>query len=116
MIKKWQKLRDGNILGVVDSYGAVHSVLTEDVEFHSDYYPATYFCRWRWDFDKGLWWISKETKPDEEQQDAIRRHLNKKYGIKWWDNGFHDIDFILTKCGEVQDEYGQWINVDIEKS
>jgi hypothetical protein len=106
---KWKKLREGNICGIVDSYGAVHSVLTETVEFHADHFPLSH-CQWRWDFDESINWISIERRPSEEQYEAIRTHLTKKYGIKWWDNGYHDIDHILTKCGKVQNEFGVWVD------
>ena len=33
----------------------------------------------------------------EEETEAVRRHLTRKYGLRWWDNGFHDIDHLLGR-------------------
>lgn len=90
--KPFTKLRFGNVIGIIDSYGAVHSLFTKDVENHSLYWPATNCVKWRWSFSQGIWWITRETAPDSVQFDAIQRHLSRKYGLKWWDNGHHDID------------------------
>jgi len=35
-----------------------------------------------------------------EQYDAIQRHLTRKYGLKWWKNGHHDIDHLRAKWAE----------------
>jgi hypothetical protein len=97
---RWGRLRDGHILGIVDSYGAVHSVFTGSIAFHAEHFPQTHHCQWRWNEDKSINWISAERKPDAEQMDAIRRHLTKRYGLRWWDNGHHDIDHLQAKWRE----------------
>jgi hypothetical protein len=89
-----------NIVGIIDSYGAVHSINTgEDVENHDTQWPCTNVCKWRWSHRQSIWWILSDHKPDIEQQDAIMRHLTRKYGIKWWDNGHHDIDDLIRRFG-----------------
>lgn len=94
----WRKLRDGHILGIVDSYGSVDSVFTGDkVEFHAEHF-GLHQCQWRWNNCQSLWWISSERRPTEEQEEAILRHLTKKYGLQFWENGHHDIDHLREKC------------------
>ena len=40
MTDRWKRLQFGHIVGVVDSYGAVHSEFTgEAVAFHSEHFP-----------------------------------------------------------------------------
>ena len=98
---RWGRLRHGNILGVVDSYGAVHSVFTgEKVDFHADHFATAHHCQWRWNDEESINWITAERKPNEEQYDAIQRHLTRKYGLKWWKNGHHDIDHLQAKWAE----------------
>jgi hypothetical protein len=85
---------------VVDSYGAVHSEFTgEKVAFHAEHFPA-HHCQWRWNHSQSIWWITAEHKPTEEQYEAITNHLTRKYGLKWWENGHHDIDHLQAKWAE----------------
>lgn len=94
---QFTKLRLGHIVGVVDSYGAVHSEFTgERVAHHTDFWQTRH-CLWRWNFDQGIWWISPETRPNDEQFEAIQNHLTKKFGIKWWENGYHDLDHFMAQ-------------------
>lgn len=91
------KLWHGNILGIIDANGAVHSKFTgEELEWHSSYWPTETHWRWRWNNNKSIYWLLKDPRPDEEQWDAIRNHLTKKYNILWWDNGHHDIDHLRS--------------------
>lgn len=92
-------LRRGHIIGIVDAYGAVHSHFTgETVKHHDEYWPGQTHCRWRWCDRQSLWFIAKEQAPkDEETWDSIRRHCSKKYDLKWWENGHHDIDDLHGK-------------------
>jgi hypothetical protein len=100
LVQRWGRLRFGNIVGVVDSYGAVHSEFTgDDIAFHAEHFPQ-HHCQWRWNHAKSIWWITAEHKPNEEQYDAIMRHLTRKYGIEWWENGHHDIDHLQAKWRE----------------
>lgn len=96
----FKRLRFGNILGIVDAYGAVHSKLTgNEVECHETFWPTNTFVRWRWTFRDSLSaYVS--TMPSLEEFDAIRNHLERKYGIRWCDNGYHDIDFLMEKFRE----------------
>jgi hypothetical protein len=97
IVGRFLRLQYGHILGVVDSYGAVHSVFTGDsVRFHAEYFPQ-HHCQWRWDFEGGISWISEEIKPDAEEMESIRWHLTKRYGLQWWENGHHDINHLQKK-------------------
>lgn len=92
--KKWGRLLNGNILGVVDSYGAVHSVFTGcRIDMHGDHFAATH-CQWRWNDDQSIHWWVMDHKPNPEQLEAIRSHMTRQYGILWWENGHHDIDHL----------------------
>lgn len=73
---RWEKLRYGSIVGVVDSYDVPDSRLTENVEFHSEFWTTTH-CRWRWCYNEGLHWFRSDTKPNKEQIEIIRYHLTK---------------------------------------
>ena len=93
----WGRLKSGHIIGIVDSYGAVHSEFTGDkVSFHAEHFQQSQ-CQWRWSHSNSIWWISFEHQPNDEQYDSIMNHLKRKYGIEWWDNGHHDIDFLQKK-------------------
>jgi hypothetical protein len=90
-------LLSGDILGIVDYQGAVESVFTGDkVAFHRHYWPVAKHCQWRWCHRHGLQSFN-EKKPDAEQVEAIRNHLTKKYGLRWWENGHHDIDDLVKR-------------------
>jgi hypothetical protein len=88
-----------NILGVIDSYGAVHSVNTGDkIEHHGEYFPNITHCRWRWCCREGIHWFTSESKPKNlEEMNSIRTHLARKYSIKFMDNGYHDSDDIQMR-------------------
>lgn len=88
----------GFIVGVIDAYGAVHSEFVELGEkdpFHSDLFPSNFFKRWRWSYDKGLTESVLSSSFDVEDWDKVQRHVIKKYRIKFWDNGHHDINFFM---------------------
>lgn len=69
------------ILGIIDSNGAVHSKACDDFVTHDEVFPVQTHCRWRWYKSSGLQWFRPSDKPNDEQLDAIERHLNKKYRI-----------------------------------
>jgi len=95
---RFERLLTGSILGVVDSYGAVHSeYITSETKCHEDLWPGVTHCCWRWNHNNSVFCIFG--KPSEEDFDKIQRHLSRKYGLKWWDNGHHDIDHLLLKAG-----------------
>lgn len=94
----WERLRKGHIVGIIDSHGVVHSEFTgPSIKFHTDFWPNQHHCHWRWCHSRSLWWCSQEHKPKDEQFDDIRSHLTRKFGIKWQENGYHDIDFLQSK-------------------
>ena len=57
---------------------------------------------WRWCDRESIWWITSECRPNDEQYDAIQRHITKKYGLPFWENGHHDLDFLSAKLRESQ--------------
>lgn len=99
---RWSRLRDGSIVGIIDSYGAVHSQFCpfNESKFHEElFYLFPGFggsIRWRWNYDDGIGGLTGSTWTPQEY-DQIRTHLTKKYGIRWWENGFHDLDFLESK-------------------
>lgn len=97
----WRDLRWSNIIGIIDSYGAIDSKNTgKKVEFHSEFWPIRHSVMWRWNFNDSIWWITAENMPNNEQYTQIVEHLEKKYGIRFWDNGHHDIDYFIAKMNE----------------
>ena len=93
-----RRLIRGHILGCIDAHGAVHSAFTgERMGHHSDHFPMQTHRLWRWNHDKSIHWLTDERKLDLEETEAVRRHLSRKYGLRWWDNGFHDIDHLLGR-------------------
>lgn len=97
----WLDLREGSIIGIVDSRDAVDSrFIAADrlstAETHSAFWPAQAHGRWRWTFDKGPMAFVPESAPVGCQWEAVRRHITKRYGIEWWDNGYHDLHHLLA--------------------
>lgn len=95
-------LRNGSIIGHVDAYGAVDSHFIPETErledhAHSRYWPGKKNGLWRWNFSNGLTAFVPERAPDAEGCEAVRNHLTKKYGIKFWDNGYHDLDDFIAR-------------------
>lgn len=95
MLNKFTRLISGNITGCIDAYDAVHSVFSdEDLPTHADLFTTTHFL-WRWNWNQSIWYsVYNDISPTLEQLDAIERHLERVYGIKFWENGHHDIDYI----------------------
>lgn len=87
------------IVGIIDQYGAVHSKVVKDIaeENHGSCFPCRCFHRWRWGYQSGLKKSMLSSEFTDEDWDKIRRHLTKKYTIKFWDNGYHDIDDIMKR-------------------
>lgn len=106
---KWETLRWAVVVGIVDAYGAVHSKLcpldtpTSDL-FHESIFGTKGHCAWRWSFSDCITWITPEMKPDVEQYDAIQRHLTRRHGLKWWENGHHDIQHFLEQLCKEQNK------------
>lgn len=95
----YQQLIDGNIIGIIDSYDAIHSKFTgEELQCHGEIWPNQTHKRWRWNWNKGLHWFTIECKLTSIECDNVREHLTKKYNIPFWDNGFHDIEFIMQQA------------------
>jgi hypothetical protein len=83
-------------MGIVDAYGAVDSRFTGDhLGYHAETWPCQTHGRWRWNWRDSIYCFPD--KLNSEQYDAVMSHMEKKYGIKFWDNGHHDIDHFLAQ-------------------
>lgn len=104
---KWETLRWATVIGIVDSYDAVHSRLlllgSRGDKSHTAIFGTKGQCAWRWTFNDCITWITPEMKPSLEQYDAIQHHLSKRYGLKWRENGYHDVDYFLEKLYKERD-------------
>ena len=96
----FQELRDGYILGIIDSYDAIHSEFISKNNrgnyCREDFWPTQTHKRWRWNFDEGIHkFYSGEWGNDDWS--IIINHITKKFGIKFWENGYHDLDYFEEK-------------------
>lgn len=92
------ELLRGHIIGIIDFQGAIHSEFTgERVACHEEFWTQGQ-VKWRWNHNQSIWWITRECKPDDEQFDVIMRHLTKKFGLQWYENGHHDIPHLLSRA------------------
>lgn len=99
--RAWLLIHRAWIIGVVTSQGEVRSVCVdfEKAKMHGDYFANfPHAKRWRWDWTKSLRWSFGSEKPDAEESESVRRHITRKYGIQWWDNGHHDIDKLMAQA------------------
>ena len=99
---KFDKLRYDWIVGVIKRDDTVISQqhYFADAPTHEDIYPLIHEKRWRWDFDKG---VSKSVYGDTFDVgdfDLIRYHLKREYGIKFYENGFHDIQYFISRMSK----------------
>lgn len=91
--KRLWKLKTHCILGVIDSNGAVKSAITKNIEHHADHFGVHVHKAWRWSYSQSITWFSDSNRLSFEESDAVMRHLTKKYGIPFWENGWHDLDY-----------------------
>ena len=82
----FSKLKKGFIVGVIDSYGAVHSKFVDikEIYSHEVLFPMQTFKRWRWSFSDCFDSSILSNPFDIEDWDKIERHLTKKYGIRFF--------------------------------
>lgn len=102
-MSKFDTYRWGSIVGVIDSYDAVHSQhvpLEEGPAFHDDLFPMQTHKRWRWTFCDCFSVSVLGDKLTDEDYDLVMAHMTKKYGIKFWENGHHDIDNFISKMSK----------------
>lgn len=95
----WTQLRNGEIAGVIDAYGAVHSKFGNSASsiFHEEEWPNCTHYRWRWRFNDGIVKAAGSNNLGEENWMSICDHIHKKYRIPFWENGYHDLDYFLEK-------------------
>lgn len=75
-----------HVIGYIDSYGSVHSIVLHisDSSCHRDI-GLHNFKSWRYISSENTIQPSPfSSKFDEEDYDKVRRHLEKKYGLKSW--------------------------------
>jgi len=94
-------LKYGIIIGIIDNYGAVHSKffsIDDDQQTHEELWPTRRTKRWRWTFSNCFnTSILSDEKLNIEDWDKIRQHLTRNYGIRWQDNGYHNIDYFMGR-------------------
>ena len=75
--REFKAWKAGRIIGIVDYYGAVHSRLAKSGDDHNKHFGARmHKC---WDFVDGRLWHGYL---EEEDREAIFRHLKRKYSIR----------------------------------
>lgn len=103
-MNKFDNMRWGWIIGIIDAYDAVDSVFvaldSNDSRFHDDLFPMKSHKRWRWCFSECFSNSVLGEPLTEEDEDKVMRHITKKYGIKFWENGHHDIDHFISKMSK----------------
>jgi len=95
-------LRKGYVIGIIDYYGCVHSKFFKLNEEHShgNTFQGSSFKRWRWYAYKDIQISPFSSTFDIEEIDKVRRHLTKKYRIKFTENGAPDLQFFKRKVEE----------------
>ena len=82
-------------VGYIDEYNIVHSKeydATEEIPFHQDLFGIK-SRRWRWDFSEGITAFGGNLETGDG--DLIRDYLQKKYNMRWFENGYHDWEYIV---------------------
>lgn len=107
---RFDKLRHSYIVGIIDQDGMI---LSKQIDFTDDDVERTHESlfpliktgkRWTWSFDKSVeYWLYKENFEDGDF-DKIIRHLRRTYGIRFWSNGYHDLDYFISKMSKSRNE------------
>lgn len=99
---KFDILRDSWIIGVITSNGVAisQSFYYDEAPMHEDLFPLIHDKRWRWDYDKGINFSVYGDTFETGDGDIIRNHLRREYGIRFWENGFHDIQYFMSKMSK----------------
>jgi len=94
----WTDLRYSVIIGYIDGYDAVHSILISGKNYigqtHEDMFGPC-LRGWRWDYDRGMDFSILCSNIDFDDADSIRNHLTDRYRIPFYDNGYHDVQFFV---------------------
>ena len=101
---KFDKLLDEVIVGVIDRNGVAHSQKFHFSErkTHGDIYPTIHEKRWVWDYDKGVTFSVYGDTFEYGDGDIIRNHIRRTYGIRFWENGYHDIEYFMSKLSKLK--------------
>ena len=93
---------EAEIIGIVNADDSVESKLCNgaDSETHAGLFPNK-LKRWRWRFRDGL--DNTFHSCDRDDLMIVRDHITREYGIPFWDNGYHDLDFLLKAIEYVPD-------------
>jgi len=103
---KYTKLRWSYIVGYIDHNDVVHSRMfsfDEAAKTHYDVFGMK-LKGWRWDYDRCLDFSVFQKTWDEGDGDLIRAHLESEYGIPFYSNGHHDVEFFCNKMDEEEKE------------
>jgi hypothetical protein len=100
----YTKLRNSRIIGYIDHLDSVQSRsfgIDDRLESvtHEDLFGKV-LKGWRWDYDRGLEFSIYASGLSDEDFELIRNHLEKKYKIPFYENGYHDVDFFCKKMDE----------------
>jgi len=99
---KFDRLRWAWIVGVIDSNGVVYSKSNFflDQKTHEDLFPLIHQKRWRWSFSDCINSSIYADTFEDGDFDKIRNHLRREYGIRFWENGYHDLDYFCSKLSK----------------
>lgn len=99
---KFDVLRWSWILGIMNSNDVAISqqFYFDEAPTHEEIFPLAKERRWRWDFDKGITLSVYSDNFTKEDCEIIRNHLRREYGIRFYENGFHDIPYFISKMSK----------------
>lgn len=90
-------LKIGFIVGIIDAYGCVHSKFDMKCNMHGDLFPMQTHKRWRWCLSSCFDTSIDQKDFTEEDWDKIQRHITRKYGIHFYENGYTDLEHFYKK-------------------
>ena len=101
---KFDKLKEDWIIGVIGRNGVAVSrqFYFDDAPTHEEIFPLVHDKRWRWDFSNGISFSVYGDRFEEGDGDIIRNHLRREYGIRFYENGYHDIQYFISKLSKNQ--------------
>ena len=96
---KFDRLRWDWVIGIITNQGVAISrqFYFDDAPTHEELFPLSQDKRWRWDFDKGVNTSIYSDNFEQEDFEIIRNHLRRDYGIRFYENGFHDVEYFTSK-------------------
>jgi hypothetical protein len=104
-LKKYTKLYHSIIVGYVDENDVVHSTQLDEFsdKTHIDIFGKK-LKGFRWSFQHSIEFSVYAGNVSFDEIDLIRNHLTSKYGIQWWENGYHDLDHFIKMLDKEKSE------------